>query len=119
MKAPHTLNVLNCFKVLWNNNKLIKTPQALWHLHRQLTNIENTAQSKEGTGTDEELCHFDFFLSKIAYEGHTVTSKRGDFFSVLNLMCLISLFFFILNLQTSMGSYENVSNFTHLSEREF
>ena len=118
MKAPHTLNVLNCFKVLWNNNKLIKTPQAMWHLHRQLTNIENTAQSKEETDTDEELCHFGFFLSKIAYEGHIVTSKRGDFFSVLNLMCLLFLFLSILNLQTSMGRYENVSNFTHLSETE-
>lgn len=48
-----------------------------------------------------------------------MTSKRGDFFAVLNLMCLFSLFFFILNLQKSVGSYENVSNFTHLSETQF
>lgn len=52
------------------------------------------------------------------YEGRIMTSKRGEFFAVLNLTCLFSLFFFISNLQKSLGSYENESNFTHLSETQ-
>jgi hypothetical protein len=59
MKASRILSVLYYFKVLCNNNKLIKTWQELWHMQRKLGKIKTVTESAQ-IDTSEAICHFGF-----------------------------------------------------------